>query len=181
MPKRVIDPMKMPAGWAQEAKAIQREKAIDIVLVILCALMIVLGVILEAEGEAYTVQTSGGPLNIRAKPWVGAEIVGTLIPGDGVEVVSVSDGWALVEASIEAGEGYVSMDYLTNEAQRTGAYLVDACGRVRVRRSPGGERVRWLEDGEAVNVERWEMVKGEAWAFVGDGYVMGDCLTEAAR
>lgn len=173
--------VKIPVSWMALEKESRRGRRVNRLLAGLIVLLVVVGIALEASGEAYTVQTAGDPLNIRSKPWIGAEIVGMLFNGDSVEVVSISDGWALIEAAIEAGGGYVSMDYLNCAPDKVGMYMVDAGGRVRVRKEPNGERVRWLEAGAMVEVVRWQDSNGELWAFVGDGYVLADCLMEAAQ
>lgn len=54
-------------------------------------------------------------LNIRAEPDAGATIIGTLPPdATGVEVISVTDGWALVNT--DEGSGYANMRFLRHEA-----------------------------------------------------------------
>ncbi len=172
----IPEPIKIPEEWLGRQRRERVHQAVDVVLAVLAAVMVSLALMRTAHGETYTVQTESGCLNIRAKPWVGSEIIGWLYAGDEVDVISDSDGWALVTAPIEAGEGYVNMDFLSYAPQECGSYVVDAGGRVRVRKTPNGERVRWLEDGDTVNVTRWETHKGELWAYVGDGYVLGDCL-----
>ena len=132
-----------------------------------------------AEG-VYAVNTAGDTLNIRAHPWLGADVIGTLYPGDTVVLISEGDGWSLVNADIEAGQGYVKSDYLTlaDAGDPLGTYINHSGGRVRVRAKPDGERVRWLEDGDTVAVTRWTDVDGQRWGYVGDGYVLGECLQE---
>lgn len=136
---------------------------------------------LAEAGDDYTVNTAGDTLNIRDNPWVGAEVIGKLWPGDTVTLISEADGWALVSASIEAGQGYVKSDYLTlaTADRPLGTYQNASGGRVRVRTEPGGDRVRWLEAGATVDVTRWTDDGGETWGFVGDGYVLGSCLEVA--
>jgi uncharacterized membrane protein len=53
-------------------------------------------------------------LNVRERPDAGAPILGSLPPdATGIEVVSVSDGWALV--NLGDGSGYASLTYLARE------------------------------------------------------------------
>ena len=136
---------------------------------------------LAEVGDEYTVNTAGDTLNIRSNPWLGAEVIGTLWPGDTVTLISENDGWSLVTASIEEGKGYAKRDYLTlaKADKPLGTYQNASGGRVRVRAEPGGERVRWLEDEATVSVSRWTDNGGERWGFVGDGYVLGRCLEVA--
>lgn len=135
---------------------------------------------LAEAGDEYTVNTAGDTLNIRDNPWVGADVIGRLWPGDTVTLISEDGGWSLVTASIEAGKGYVKSDYLTlaTADKPLGTYRNASGGRVRVRTEPGGDRVRWLEDGDTVEVTRWTDDGGERWGYVGDGYVLESCLTE---
>lgn len=135
---------------------------------------------LAEAGDSYTVSTTGDTLNIRKNPWVGAEVIGRLYPGDTVTLVSEGDGWSLVTAPIEAGQGYVKSDYLTLVLpdRPVGEYRNSSGGRARVRTQPDGKRVRWLEKDETVNVTRWTSLDGDLWAYVGDGYVLGSCLEE---
>lgn len=135
---------------------------------------------LAEAGNEYTVNTAGDTLNIRDNPWVGADVIGRLWPGDTVTLISEDGGWSLVTASIEAGRGYVKSDYLTlaKADKPLSTYRNASGGRVRVRTEPGGERVRWLEDEDIVDVSRWTDAGGERWGFVGDGYVLASCLEE---
>jgi uncharacterized membrane protein len=53
-------------------------------------------------------------LNVRERPDAGAPILGSLPPdATGVEVISVTDGWALV--NLGDGSGYASLTYLARE------------------------------------------------------------------
>jgi uncharacterized membrane protein len=53
-------------------------------------------------------------LNIRTAPDAGADIIGTLAPNAmGVEVIGVTEGWALVNTG--EGSGYASMQFLARE------------------------------------------------------------------
>lgn len=135
---------------------------------------------LADAGDNYTVNTTGDTLNIRDNPWLGADVIGKLWPGDTVTLISEADGWSLVTVSIEAGKGYVKSDYLTLSSmdRPLGTYQNSSGGRVRVRTEPDGKRMRWLEVGDTVDVMRWTDAGGDRWGFVGDGYVLGSCLEE---
>lgn len=109
--------MQIPSSWLQEWRAAKRamltEKLLAILLFVLIALALLFAIIEQAQAETYVVQTQTGELNVRANPWVGAEIVGRLGRGDTVEVKSITDGWAFVLLPNETGEGgYASMEYL---------------------------------------------------------------------
>jgi len=135
------------------------------------------------DGQAQTcyVQISSGTLNIRDSPGFNGEIIGRLYPDDTVEYMDSKNGWTLVKAEIEAGQGWVKSEYLTTGHAATGSYVNDSGGRLRVRKSAGGQEVvRFVKAGKTVAVQSWVTDKaGNAWAFVGDGYVRGDCISPA--
>ncbi len=55
-------------------------------------------------------------LNIRAEPDAGSPVIGTLDPNArSVEVIAVTDGWALV--NIDESSGYASMRFLARSAE----------------------------------------------------------------
>ncbi len=157
------------------------DKVLAVLLLVMTAFLLAIAISDTARGESinvYTVSLEDGVLNIRDNPWVGAEIIGCLYNGDTVSVISDKDGWALVEAPIEAGKGYVCDTYLTLNADDRGQYVNVSGGRVRVREVPGGKLVRWLKTGDTVVVTRWTKYDGCMWAYVGDGYVLRDCLAK---
>lgn len=158
----------------------QWTRPVALLLACVALWMFALPAAMAEAGDEYTVTTAGDTLNIRGNPWVGADVIGKLWPGDRVTLVSEGDGWALVTADIEAGQGYVKSDYLTltDASSPLGTYRNRSDGRVRVRTEPNGKRVRWLEAGDTVDVKRWTDADGERWGFVGDGYVLESCLEE---
>ncbi len=140
--------------------------AAGLALLLLC----VLAASARADATCYATHTTGR-LNIRDKP--GGEVVGYLWPGDAVTVLDTADGWAHVEADIEAGEGYVSMDYLSDQPADSGTYTVTSDGRVRVRNSPDGSPTgHYLHDGDTVTVTGWL----QGWARIETGWVDGQYL-----
>lgn len=129
------------------------------------------------DGDAYTVTATTGVVNIRAHPWLGAEVLGTLYPGDTVTATDTREGWLLVSAPIEAGQGWVCADYLTLDGVPVGTYGNESGGRVRIRKSPGGDTAGWLPDHRDVQVIRWLAVDGTRWAVTDAGYIDGGCLS----
>lgn len=83
---------------------------------------VLLGLALALTGSAATAEiypamhrvqdvAADDVLNIRAAPDPSAEVVGTLAPdATGVEVISVTDGWALVNTA--DGSGYAALRFL---------------------------------------------------------------------
>ena len=118
-----------------------------------------------AETRCYACH-SEGLLNIRDAP--GGAVIGYLYPGDAVTVLDTAQGWAHVQAAIEAGEGYVSLDYLTDTPGDPACYTVTGSGRVRVRTSPGGDPTgQYVHPGDSVTVTGWL----DGWANIGEGWV----------
>ncbi len=114
-------------------------------------------------------------LNGRAKPDTDSSVEARFTLGTEVEVYEVSGQWAKV-AGGETGYVWCYMDYLSSEEpgeeppERL-AYTVMSNGRVNVRDTPDldGDHVRWLEDGDTVQVQCWF----DGWAYISDGYVLG--------
>jgi len=133
----------------------------------------------DADAVPYTVTISSGVLNIREKPSMDSLDLGDLRSGDVVTATDYQNGWLLVNVSVETAQGWVAAEYLTDRPDGSGEYVNASGGRVRVRSTPDGEPVRWLKKDAKATVTRWLTVDGTAWAYVGDGYVRGDCLEEA--
>ncbi len=136
-----------------------------------------------AHGETavyYTVTITSELLNIRDKPGFDGEIIGFLYPGDTVLAIGYDGGWTKVKASIESGEGWVKSEYLSTSAEDTGSYVNTSGGRVRVRDGIGGTETGWIKAGKTVTVQSWGTDDaGNAWAYIGTGYVMGKYFTKA--
>lgn len=112
-------------------------------------------------------------LNVRFSP--SGDIEGYYERGDAVEVLSVQGGWAAVDFG--GNTFYCSADYLSSRpVDEPAACTVSASGRVRLRDSPGGSLVRWLEPGDSVAVLSWRTENGVEWARTDAGYVMAAYL-----
>ncbi len=55
----------------------------------------------------------GSQLNIRESPSISDNIIGKLTHGDSIQVISIQDGWAIVEFNQDVG--YIKADYLVDE------------------------------------------------------------------
>ena len=107
-------------------------------------------------------------LNGRAEPRTDSDVEARFTLGTDVDVYEVSGQWARV-AGGESGFVWCSMAYLTDSPQTAEpeTFTVRSNGRVRVRETPDGDLVRWLEDGDTVQVTS----RIDGWAYIGDGYV----------
>ncbi|MEA4927549.1 MAG: hypothetical protein VB104_02605 [Candidatus Limiplasma sp.] len=124
----------------------------------------------EAQPTAMYVVGVKSWLNGRAKPERDSDVEARFTIGTEVDVYEVSGQWAKV-AGGETGYVWCSVDYLSSNPPDSDpqTYAVRSNGRVRVRDTPDGELVRWLEDGDTVQVQTWF----DGWAYIGDGYVLG--------
>lgn len=129
-----------------------------------------------AMAEALYALTVDDYANVRDRPSKQAVDVGDLYAGDIVQGLDYSQGWVLVAADVEAGQGWVRADLLTLDGMPTGQYRNTSGGRVRVRAEPDGKPVGWLKAGGTADVQRWVDNDGAAWAYVGTGYVSGEWL-----
>ena len=117
-------------------------------------------------------------VNVRKQPRSDAGTWGRLHNGDTIEVEGVSGGW--IEFSFGGRTAYVSARYF--ELDESGWYTVEANGRVRLRDTPNGERVGWLEPGSTVHVNGWRYGSDDAlWARCGSQYVAAEYLVQAAQ
>lgn len=122
------------------------------------------------------VKTDVSPyLNGRFSPQLGNNIEARFQPGETLEVVEYGKGWTRVIGG-ESGTVWVNNDYITAAAplSKPKTYVVDASGRVHVRKTPNGDHVRFADAGEPVTVTGWE----GKWAEVKGGYIDGYYLTE---
>jgi len=144
---------------------------------LLAAVWLMLALAWAAEATADTTMyvhvRDGTYLNARHNHAADSAVEMRLYRGDAVEVVALDGGWAEIEGG-EAGTCWCCVDYLADYPpdQDAPLYTVVANGRVRVRQSPDGKAVRYLQDGDAVEV-RFVI---DGWAYIGSGYVMADYL-----
>ena len=146
-------------------------------LTIFAALVLLLGIAWAHDATADTTMyvhvRDGTYLNGRHDPAKDSAVEMRLYRGDAVTVIAVNGNWAKIEGS-EAGTCWCSIAYLADYPPGETAQLctVSSDGRVRVRRSPNGETLRYVCDGDTVEV-RFAV---DGWAYLGDGYVMTEFL-----
>ncbi|MDD3212105.1 MAG: hypothetical protein PHY64_00400 [Eubacteriales bacterium] len=174
-------PIKLSAGWLTQKRLHWLDRALMILLLALVALLLTVTIYdAVAETQAtpmYVTVSAGSWLNGRAKPDAKSSIEARFQRGDTVDVYEVEGSWARV-AGGEDGTVWCCIDYLSDTAPGTEpeTCTVTANGRVRVRKTPDGELVRWLQSGDSVQVQ----CRVDGWAYIGDGYVAEEYL-EAAQ
>lgn len=155
-------------------------------LLAICAVVFVLLLAISpalGEGEHVYVAIVSGTLNVRDEP--GGKVIAYAYPGDEESKLVERKGWTQITCGAEAGKGWVKSEYLSPhpvEFEDLGTFANTSGGRIRVRKTPGGERRRWMEDGETVEVLAWITdAEGVRWAGISDGYVMEDYLEAVFR
>lgn len=158
-----------------------RNKTVELgICALLIALLLLEAVTAKADPEAYYVLCHpASELNVRLKPSVKGRKIGGYGAGDLVMVDKIRRGWARdadANMRFDAWDGWMAAAYLVDSpvdvyAEGIGA-TVTAKGRVKIRATPGGSRVGWLRDGDAVTV----FAVSDVWTVTGKGYVKTDCL-----
>ena len=158
-----------------------RENGIWIGLVI--AILIVALSLLQnvALADALYIITVSDYCNVRESPDKDSADTGNLYAGDVVTGTGYQAGWVQVDASVEAGTGWVREDLLTLADVPTGRYINNTGGRVNIRQEPYGKHSAWLKAGKAVDVLRWVDVDGAVWAVTKRGYIDGKYLEEEGK
>lgn len=149
-----------------------------VIAILIMVLSMVQGIAL-ADAQ-YTVTVSDY-CNVREEPDKDSADTGNLYAGDVVTGTGYQSGWVQVDASVEAGTGWVREDMLTLADYPTGRYTNVSGGRVHIRKTPDGDHAHWLDAGHTVDVIRWVAVDGSAWAYTKKGYIKFDCLEESAN
>jgi|GEM_PF-3286028 len=149
------------------------------ILILLAAVWLMLGFagLCEARADETTVMyvhvRDGTYLNGRHDPAKDSAVEMRLYRGDAVTVLAVNGNWAQIKGG-EAGTCWCSVAYLADypPGETAPLYTVDSDGRVRVRESPNGKAVGYVNDGDTVEVR----FIADGWAYTGDGYVMAEYL-----
>ena len=126
----------------------------------------------DATADTMYCTVSSGYLNGRLTPG-GVEHT-RYFNGDTLEVVEIADGWAKVEGG-EAEYVYCAVSYLSTmpPGEPIQQFKVTG-GRVRLRETPGGEFVRWIEKGKTVD----GVIVFDGWVYTGQGWIDKEYLQE---
>jgi len=146
----------------------------------LCALAIMMTAGCAAKAERFTcIVADGQYVNVRNRASSQAATWGILHTGDVIEAKpgEITNGY--FKTMFEDRVAYVSVKYFEVPVGRD--YVVEANGRVRVRKSPGGDAIGFVKPGETVHVNAWRYAaNGSKWGkCTGGQYISADYLKAA--
>lgn len=105
----------------------------------------------------------GQYVNVRKQPSSKAATWGVMRTGETIEADPSEIRSGFFKTTFMEHEAYVSVKYF--EIEDAGDYTVAANGRVRVRKSPGGDACGFIQPGETVRVRAWRRAAdGSLWA-----------------
>ena len=127
----------------------------------------------------YVLCKPGDYVNARMTPSTKGQVMGRLECGDEVETDRVTKKdkkgrtWVQIYG-FEAGTAWVCAMYLQEtpiEKEKCYGYVV-AYGRTALRRSPNGKRIKWLNNGDELDI----LAMSEEWVLTTMGYVRREYL-----
>lgn len=145
---------------------------------LLLAALLLCGGLRCAGAETLTcVVPNGQYVNVRNQASQGAATWGVLHAGDTIETDEIVNGY--FKTTYKDRVAYVSVKYFEIEAGED--YRVDANGRVRLRKTPGGSPAGFIKPGERVHVMAWRYAgDGSKWAKCAGGqYICAEYLSRA--
>jgi len=121
----------------------------------------------------------GQYVNVRNRASSSAATWGILHHGDTIEAKPGEIVNGFFKTTFEDRIAYVSVKFF--EAVVEQDYEVEANGRVRMRKSPGGDAVGFIQPGEIVRVKAWRYAaNGSKWArCTGGKYIAAEYLRPA--
>ena len=147
-------------------------------LALVIIVLFILTIVVAAMADTVTVCLSDpkGTLNGRFKASLDSDVEYNIPNGEEVELISISDGWALVKYSEEV---YCSIDYLlTEKFDEPKEATIASDGRVKLRKSvTGGEVVKWLKNGAKVKVLGYLTYGKTDWYRTKSGYIDGSYVS----
>ena len=128
------------------------------------ALLRMLAVTGAACADTFTcIVPEGQYVNVRKQPSGKAATWGVMRTGETIEADPSEIRNGFFKFTFMDREAYVSVRYFEIEESRD--YTVSANGRVRVRKSPGGEACGFVQPGDTVRVRAWQRASdGSLWA-----------------
>lgn len=124
------------------------------------------GMIAGAQAETLIcIVPDGQYVNVRNRASSTAATWGVLHAGDTIDVNPTEIVSGYFKTTYDDRVAYVSVRYF--EIPVSEHYIVEANGRVRVRKSPGGEATGFVKPGDQVYVS--------AWRYAGDGTKWAKC------
>lgn len=121
----------------------------------------------------------GQYVNVRNRASSSAAIWGVMRNGDTINADPAEIENGFFKTTFDGRVAYVSVKFF--EMKADGEYMVDANGRVRVRKSPGGAAAGFIKPGRTVRVTAWRYAgDGSLWAqYTGGKYISAECLRPA--
>ena len=121
----------------------------------------------------------GQYVNVRKQPSARAASWGIMHAGETIEADPSDIRSGFFKFTFMEHEAYVSVRYF--EIPESRDYTVTANGRVRLRKTPGGEAAGFVRPGETVRVRAWRRAEdGSLWARCpGPKYIAAAYLTPA--
>ena len=120
----------------------------------------------HALGETLTcIVADGQYVNVRNQASSSAATWGILHHGDTIETTPLDITRGFFKTTFEGRVAYVSVKYFEIPVEQD--FTISANGRVRMRRTPGGEATGFIKPGRQVHVT--------AWRYAADGSRWGKC------
>lgn len=145
------------------------------VLMLLCILLC--GAALCAAEETLTcIVADGQYVNVRNRASAQAATWGVMRAGETIEAEPKNITNGFFETTFDGHTAYVSVRYF--EIPVEAHYTVEANGRVRIRKAPGGEADGFVQPGDRVYVSAWRYDSdGGKWArCTGGDYISAQYL-----
>ena len=112
---------------------------------------------------------------IRQSPGKGREPAGYLMLGDKVVTGAHRNGYTYVTGlSTESGDGWVASGYIVTDQPQieTVRAWIDSQGRVACRRAIGGDRRKWLRDGDQITL----YASSAQWSITSEGFIQTEYI-----
>lgn len=146
----------------------------------LLAALLLCGSLRCAGAETLTcVVPSGQYVNVRNQASQAAATWGVLHAGDTIDASPNEIVNGYFKTTYKDRTAYVSVKYFEIAVEEN--YVVDANGRVRLRKAPGGSAAGFIQPGERVHVMAWRYAgDGSKWAKCAGGqYISAEYLSLA--
>lgn len=144
------------------------------------SVMLMLALAGAAAGETLEcIVADGQYVNVRNRASSSAATWGVLHAGDVIDVNPAEIQNGFFKTTYKEHTAYVSVKFFETAVEQD--YIVQANGRVRMRKSPGGSADGFIQPGKRVHVIAWRYgADGSRWArCAGGSYISASYLTPA--
>lgn len=147
--------------------------------IVLALALIVCGANAALAAKFTCIVADGQYVNVRNRASSSAATWGILHHGDTIEAKPGEIVNGFFKTTFEDRVAYVSVKFFETVVEQD--YEVEANGRVRMRKSPGGDAVGFIQPGEVVRVKAWRYASnGSKWArCTGGKYIAAEYLKPA--